>query len=387
MATVLNTPSPTNRRPDQGKVIRHLISPSVGLQPSRSRSSPSALQPVSLSFPRTTRRSECTAQACVSGTVRRARAARSNVVPPVATRRCRLSRSSSTEVRQLRAFTLLADEYAAGGLGGIRRLGRANVLRQDVHGDRALDVRDRSGREPGEGDAQGEARHARDRGAGGTAMIMSPERRLGHFRAARPRQRTASGIVARKRRVRMRGLEPPRPYGHTDLNRARLPIPPHPRGAVADSRLRVVSLRPMTRDSHVARRALAARRARSARGAQPHAGARRAATRGRRALARLPPLALRAGRRRSDRRRATRVPARLARAVPDAEVGWRYRLVANGFSVDAPAARRSPLSAAPRRARRLRRRRATGRSSTRSAAADRRAARSGARRSRPRARA
>src|SRR5262245_40001182 len=29
----------------------------------------------------------------------------------------------------------------------------------------------------------------------------------------------------------MRGLEPPRPYGHTDLNRARLPIPPHPRGS------------------------------------------------------------------------------------------------------------------------------------------------------------
>src|SRR5205085_12632208 len=29
-------------------------------------------------------------------------------------------------------------------------------------------------------------------------------------------------------RVRMRGLEPPRPKGHTDLNRARLPIPPHP---------------------------------------------------------------------------------------------------------------------------------------------------------------
>src|SRR5512135_736413 len=31
--------------------------------------------------------------------------------------------------------------------------------------------------------------------------------------------------------MRMRGLEPPRPYGHTDLNRARLPIPPHPLGA------------------------------------------------------------------------------------------------------------------------------------------------------------
>ena len=35
------------------------------------------------------------------------------------------------------------------------------------------------------------------------------------------------------RAMRMRGLEPPRPYGHTDLNRARLPIPPHPRGTVS----------------------------------------------------------------------------------------------------------------------------------------------------------
>src|SRR5919198_4566628 len=30
--------------------------------------------------------------------------------------------------------------------------------------------------------------------------------------------------------MRMRGLEPPRACAHTDLNRARLPIPPHPRG-------------------------------------------------------------------------------------------------------------------------------------------------------------
>jgi FkbM family methyltransferase len=30
--------------------------------------------------------------------------------------------------------------------------------------------------------------------------------------------------------MRMRGLEPPRAEAHTDLNRARLPIPPHPRG-------------------------------------------------------------------------------------------------------------------------------------------------------------
>src|SRR3954453_12695653 len=32
--------------------------------------------------------------------------------------------------------------------------------------------------------------------------------------------------------MRMRGLEPPRGYPHTDLNRARLPIPPHPRAAL-----------------------------------------------------------------------------------------------------------------------------------------------------------
>jgi hypothetical protein len=29
----------------------------------------------------------------------------------------------------------------------------------------------------------------------------------------------------------MRGLEPPRAFAHTDLNRARLPVPPHPRAA------------------------------------------------------------------------------------------------------------------------------------------------------------
>ena len=40
----------------------------------------------------------------------------------------------------------------------------------------------------------------------------------------------AAGSEAITVYMRMRGLEPPRPYGHTDLNRARLPIPPHPRG-------------------------------------------------------------------------------------------------------------------------------------------------------------
>jgi hypothetical protein len=38
----------------------------------------------------------------------------------------------------------------------------------------------------------------------------------------------------------MRGLEPPRPYGHTDLNRARLPIPPHPRAVAVYRRARLL---------------------------------------------------------------------------------------------------------------------------------------------------
>src|SRR6201987_4099031 len=54
---------------------------------------------------------------------------------------------------------------------------------------------------------------------------------------AEPERDAAATAAAQKAisfvsfRVRMRGLEPPRPYGHTDLNRARLPIPPHPRAS------------------------------------------------------------------------------------------------------------------------------------------------------------
>jgi hypothetical protein len=50
------------------------------------------------------------------------------------------------------------------------------------------------------------------------------------------RQRSSSRLGADwgqnrpKMPMRMRGLEPPRAEAHTDLNRARLPIPPHPRG-------------------------------------------------------------------------------------------------------------------------------------------------------------
>src|SRR5579859_3703513 len=51
--------------------------------------------------------------------------------------------------------------------------------------------------------------------------------------------------------MRMRGLEPPRTYVHTDLNRARLPIPPHPRGAGSEHIARG-AVSPRSGEAHVA---------------------------------------------------------------------------------------------------------------------------------------
>ncbi len=47
--------------------------------------------------------------------------------------------------------------------------------------------------------------------------------------AGEPPTPSFRGDFSPKILVRMRGLEPPQSYLHTDLNRARLPIPPHPR--------------------------------------------------------------------------------------------------------------------------------------------------------------
>ena len=53
-------------------------------------------------------------------------------------------------------------------------------------------------------------------------------RRLLRFRASN--RATKKHALVDLFAMRMRGLEPPRGCPHTDLNRARLPIPPHPRG-------------------------------------------------------------------------------------------------------------------------------------------------------------
>ena len=79
------------------------------------------------------------------------------------------------------------------------------------------------------------ARARRDRVARTNSCTFGRRRR---FALARPSNGGSRGSLHNHGRragrialpMRMRGLEPPRPYGHTDLNRARLPIPPHPRG-------------------------------------------------------------------------------------------------------------------------------------------------------------
>src|SRR3569833_3832682 len=66
---------------------------------------------------------------------------------------------------------------------------------------------------------------------------------LQSLRAARLKQ-TSPAFSPGFSFMRMRGLEPPRPYGHTDLNRARLPIPPHPRAAAIVARRGRPRIRP-----------------------------------------------------------------------------------------------------------------------------------------------
>ena len=79
-------------------------------------------------------------------------------------------------------FTLLADpEHEVAEKYG--DVGRAEELRQDVHGHRALDVPDRQRGARREGDAAREARHARRAGARGAAGLARRTRLQFRFRA------------------------------------------------------------------------------------------------------------------------------------------------------------------------------------------------------------
>ena len=175
--------------------------------------------------------------------------------------------------------------------------------------------------------------------------------------------------------MRMRGLEPPRGFPHTDLNRARLPNPPHPRAADIGSprglsaRFRV-STHTMADLPRVAALLLACRAHRR---------------RGRSGTARTGAWAARAGARRPRRTRrwrtrsrpghwafaATRpaelsltapasvrhlrtlaaaqrsIEADLERVVPGATVRRRYQVVANALAVVLPAYEVDRLRALP----------------------------------------
>ena len=115
-------------------------------------------------------------------------------------------------------FNLLADtDHAVAEQYGT--WGEKSYLGKTYFGRQPLDVRHRRGRHREEGLPEGQA-----------------------GRACRRRARRARlGLTV----MRMRGLEPPRAFAHTDLNRARLPIPPHPRavGSVAGYRVRPVTYR------------------------------------------------------------------------------------------------------------------------------------------------
>ena len=173
----------------------------------------------------------------------------------------------------------------------------------------------------------------------------------------------------------MRGLEPPRPYGHTDLNRARLPIPPHPRGRtiLAPGRLTPSMTRLAALALSLAVALLLVARAPSSCDARRRSRPRSSSCSTRHRSRARP------GRGARDRRRAARLPARARRAA-----SRRARRLA------LPARRERVLGRAPERAGAAppRRSRACGTSSPAAsyapqldvdAAADRRAAPSGAR--------
>jgi subtilisin family serine protease len=152
----------------------------------------------------------------------------------------------------------------------------------------------------------------------------------------------------------MRGLEPPRGFPHTDLNRARLPIPPHPRGAAIVAPAQPPTFSPSERTIWYLRRlflvgvclvaalpALAA-----ARGPAPAPGrlaevvvelqgpglATSVDHRGRLKLDGT------AARRQLDRIADEQelVEQRIRAAVPSAKVRWRYRVVLNALAVLVP---------------------------------------------------
>ena len=169
--------------------------------------------------------------------------------------------------------------------------------------------------------------------------------------------------------MRMRGIEPPRGHPHTDLNRARLPVPPHPRGpliliALTDpATLRVCFVTGGGYHRRIVRRRLLLLLPLALLALAPDAHARpleETASATVEVIVELaPPPAARTGYRRPGRERAARAALisidtaqraaerRILQAVPAARVRWRYRIVLDGLAVVVPAADVGHLGSLP----------------------------------------
>ena len=147
---------------------------------------------------------------------------------------CACSRRWSARTRRQRPHSvrgLPAARRGRAGPPGARReaptrcAARAVVAEAPEDDDaRQRDPRGNASREHDEGNAENERVHP--------LVVVVPESSdVPRSRdPAAGSERLQIATLLRELVMRMRGLEPPRPYGHTDLNRARLPIPPHPRG-------------------------------------------------------------------------------------------------------------------------------------------------------------
>ena len=189
---------------------------------------------------------------------------------------CARSRRCSAVTRRHRPHSVRGRRPARGGRGARRRdhsavsssLAAPAVVPKPSENDRERqrDPRRERDREHDKSDAENERVHplvvvawrrvpSLDRGIRASAALSPQFRAIVSFsRSPGPALRRPSAVTVRpaakrpqglrggpgsaqrirprpeRSWMRMRGLEPPRPYGHTDLNRARLPIPPHPRG-------------------------------------------------------------------------------------------------------------------------------------------------------------
>ena len=159
--------------------------------------------------------------------------------------------------------------------------------------------------------------------------------------------------------MRMRGLEPPRPERHTDLNRARLPIPPHPRAddssrhstywhaarkppgpnGVPPIMIRIFALLCAVPGLRLCPPPAEPPRSAS-RGPSTEVDRHACLASARRQDGNRPPGA----RSRPIDREQARFAAALHESIPQARIRWRYRLVLNGAAVVRPAVARYPGS-------------------------------------------